>query len=96
MIKLTDFVYDEDDVISDSIVNFYINNKADEKFIEKYISDNRFQKFVKKISIPYLMRLYNDYDSDNIVNEYDYITSVNTTRWIWSRLMSTFCLIWLL
>ncbi len=89
MIKLTDFVYDEDDVISDSIVNFYINNKADEKFIEKYISDNRFQKFVKKnflmnkISDKYLTRLYNDYnDEDDIVDEYDYITSVNTTRWI--------------
>lgn len=89
MIKLTDFVYDEDDVISDSIVNFYINNKADEKFIEKYISDNRFQKFVKKnflmnkISDKYLTRLYNDYnDEDDIIDEYDYITSVNTTRWI--------------
>ena len=89
MIKLTDFIYDEDDIISDTIVNFYISNKADERFIEKYINDNRFQQFVKKnflmnkISDKYLTRLYNDYnEEDDIIDEYDYITSVNTTRWI--------------
>ena len=85
------YVYDDSDIISDVIVNFY--NLCDCKdelkgFMDCYFSNKEFflyiQKnfLVKKISIPYLMRLYNDYDSDNIVNEYDYISRVNTTRWI--------------
>ena len=37
---------------------------------------------VGKISVSYLLRLFNDYDDDNVVDDYDYITSVNTTRWI--------------
>ena len=53
----------------------YFSNKEFFLYIQKNF-------LVKKISIPYLMRLYNDYDSDNIVNEYDYISRVNTTRWI--------------
>jgi len=88
MIELIDFKYEDDDIISDAIINFYTNNKANQEFIEKYINDLKFQNYikknclVKKINEKYLMRLYNDYDEDNIVEEYDYITSVNPTRWI--------------
>ncbi|MGM9849484.1 MAG: hypothetical protein ACI31V_01125 [Bacilli bacterium] len=91
MVCVDDFVYDDTDIISDTIINFY--NSCDCKseiddIIKLYISDKKFFEFVqknflvKKISVSYLLRLYNDYDSDNIVDEYDYITSVNTTRWI--------------
>lgn len=91
MVCVDDFVYDDTDIISDIIINFY--NSCDCKseiddIIKLYISDKKFFEFVqknflvKKISVSYLLRLYNDYDSDNIVDEYDYITSVNTTRWI--------------
>lgn len=88
MIELKDFKYEDDDIISDAIINFYSNNKADLKFIKKYLNDLKFQEYIKKnclikkISEKYLMRLYNDYDEDNIVEEYDYITSINPTRWI--------------
>lgn len=85
------FSYDDNDIISDTIFNFY--NSCDCKdeifeFINLYVSDKRFYQYVqrnflvKKISCSYLMRLFNDYDSDNIIDEYDYITSVSTTRWI--------------
>lgn len=85
------FSYDDNDIISDTIFNFY--NSCDCKdeifeFINLYVSDKRFYQYVqrnflvKKISYSYLMRLFNDYDSDNIIDEYDYITSVSTTRWI--------------
>ena len=91
MISIDDFVYDDTDIISDTIINFY--NSCDCKseiddIIKLYISDNKFFEYiqknflVKKISVSYLLRLFNDYDSDNIVDEYDYITCVNTTRWI--------------
>jgi len=91
MVCVDDFVYDDTDIISDTIISFY--NSCDCKseiddIIKLYISDKKFFEFVqknflvKKISVSYLLRLYNDYDSDNIVDEYDYITSVNTTRWI--------------
>ena len=91
MVCVDDFVYDDTDMISDTIINFY--NSCDCKseiddIIKLYISDKKFFEFVqknflvKKISVSYLLRLFNDYDSDNIVDEYDYITSVNTTRWI--------------
>jgi hypothetical protein len=85
------FTYDDNDIISDTIINFY--NSCDCKteiadVIKLYVSDKKFFDYiqknflVKKISVSYLLRLYNDYDSDNIVDEYDYITSVSTTRWI--------------
>ena len=91
MVCVDDFVYDDTDIISDTIINFY--NSCDCKseiddIINLYISDKKFFDFVqknflvKKISVSYLLRLFNDYDSDNIVDEYDYITNVNTTRWI--------------
>ena len=91
MVSVDDFVYDDTDIISDTIINFY--NSCDCKseiddIVKLYVSDKKFFEFVqknflvKKISVSYLLRLFNDYDSDNIVDEYDYITSVNTTRWI--------------
>ena len=90
MTCIDDYVYD--DIISDTIINFY--NSCDCKpliddFVKLYVSDGKFFDFiqnnflVKKIDVSYLLRLYKDYDvSDNIEDEYDYITSVNTTRWI--------------
>ncbi len=91
MVCVDDFVYDDTDIISDTIINFY--NSCDCKseiddIISLYMNDKKFFEFVqknflvKKISVSYLLRLFNDYDTDNIVDEYDYITSVNTTRWI--------------
>ena len=86
-----DFKYDDNDIISDTIINFY--NTCDCRseifdIVNLYTSDKKFFDYiqknflVQKISVSYLLRLYNDYDSDNIVDEYDYITSVSTTRWI--------------
>lgn len=85
------FTYDDNDIISDTIINFY--NSCDCKkeivdIVKLYVSDKKFFDYiqknflVKKVSVSYLLRLYNDYDFDNIVDEYDYITSVSTTRWI--------------
>lgn len=85
------FSYEDDDIVSDTILNFYNSCDCKERifdFINLYINDKNFYNFVqknflvKKISDSYLIRLYNDYDSDSIVDEYDYITSVSTTRWI--------------
>jgi hypothetical protein len=91
MVSVDDFVYDDTDIISDTIINFYNSCECKSEIddiIKLYVSDKKFFEFVqknflvKKISVSYLLRLFNDYDSDNIVDEYDYITSVNTTRWI--------------
>ena len=91
MVCVDDFVYDDTDIISDTIINFYNSCECKSEIddiVKLYVSDKKFFEFVqknflvKKISVSYLLRLYNDYDSDNIVDEYDYITSVNTTRWI--------------
>lgn len=88
---VTDYVYDDTDIVSDTIINFYNSNDCKEqleKFIDLYINDKSFHDYIqknfliKKISLAYLLRLYNDYDCNNVVDEYDYITSVNTTRWI--------------
>lgn len=85
------FSYEDDDIVSDTILNFYNSCDCKERifdFINLYINDKNFYNFVqknflvKKISDSYLIRLYNDYDSDSIVDEYDYITSISTTRWI--------------
>lgn len=89
--NICEFKYDEEDIISDSIIGFY--NSCDKKeeiqdIIEKYVGDKRFFEFIQKnclvnkISVSYLLRLFNDYDEDNVVDDYDYITSVSTTRWI--------------
>ena len=59
--------------------NRFIYSDVIPLIIADYIQKNF---LVKKISVSYLLRLYNDHDSDNIVDEYDYITSVSTTRWI--------------
>ena len=86
-----DFKYDDNDIISDTIINFYNNCDCKSEItdiVNLYVNDKSFFDYiqknflVKKISLSYLLRLYNDYDSDNIVDEYDYITSVSTTRWI--------------
>lgn len=84
------FKYEEDDIISDTIMNFCetIDKEEINKFVNKYINDSKFYEYIQKnflvnkISESYLIRLYNDYEENNIVEEYDYITSVNTTRWI--------------
>jgi len=88
---INDFKYDENDIISETIISFY--NSCDNKdeiqdFVERYVGDKKFFDYVqknflvKKISVSYLLRIFNDYDDDNVVDDYDYITSVNTTRWI--------------
>lgn len=88
---INDFKYDESDIISETIISFY--NSCDNKdeiqdFVERYVGDKKFFEYVqknflvKKISVSYLLRIFNDYDDDNVVDDYDYITSVNTTRWI--------------
>ena len=85
------FSYDDNDIISDTIINFY--NSCDCKddikgFIDLYVSDKRFYEFIQKnflinkISVPYLVRLFNDYDEDSVIDDYDYISRVTTTRWI--------------
>jgi hypothetical protein len=86
-----DFVYDDDDVISDAIICFY--DSCDCKFeikdvIYKYVNDRGFYDFVQKnfliskIGVSYLLKLLNDYDGDSVMDDYYYITSVNTSRWI--------------
>lgn len=88
MIDIKNFKYEDDDIISDAIINSYLNNEASEGFTEKYMNDEKFQEYVKKnclikkINEKYLDRLYNDYEDDKVVEEYDYITSINPTRWI--------------
>lgn len=88
MIEIKDFKYEDNDIISDAIINYYLNNNANKEFVEKYINDEKFQQYIKKnclikkISEKYLNRLYNDYEEDKVVEEYDYITSINPTRWI--------------
>lgn len=89
MIDIKDFKYEDDDIVSDAIVNSYLNKEASQDFIEKYINDIKFQNYIKKnclikkINKKYLIRLNKDYeDDDSIEEEYNYITSVNPTRWI--------------
>lgn len=86
------FKYDDVDTISDAIICFY-NSLSDferenlKKVIDLYINNKDFYMFlqknvlIKKINVDYLIRLYNDFDSDNLVDSYDTIV-VNTTRWI--------------
>lgn len=91
MDSISNFVYDDADIISDTIINFYNTCDCKDQLVDivnLYISDKKFFQYIQKnflvtkMSVSYLLRLFNDYDSDNIVDEYDYITSVNTTRWI--------------
>lgn len=85
------FTYDDNDLISDTIINFYNSCECSDKikdFVDLYVSDKKFFDFIQKnflinkISVDYLIRLYNDYDEDNVVDDYDYISRVTTTRWI--------------
>ena len=89
--NLCDFKYEDIDMVSESIVNFYNNvddNSRITDFINLYINDNKFFDFVQKnfligkLSIDYLVRLFNDFDDDSIIDDYDEIKYVNMTRWI--------------
>lgn len=89
--NLCEFKYDDNDIVSESIVNFYNNldnNNMIKDFVDLYINDKKFFDFVQKnfligkLSIDYLLRLFNDYDDDSIIDDYDEINYVNTTRWI--------------
>ena len=87
---LEEFKYEDTDIISDTIINFCKNNKNEviQKFIERYINEKRFFEYIQKnflinkINESYIIRLYNDYDEDSTIDEYDYIEPVNTTRWL--------------
>ena len=91
MIGTVAFKYDDTDIISDTIMNFY-ESLADKSilngFISLYVSDKSFFDFIQKnfllnkISSSYLIRLYNDYEKDDLIDSYDVIEKVNTTRWI--------------
>lgn len=89
--NLCDFKYEDIDIVSESIVNFYNNvddNSRITDFINLYINDKKFFDFVQKnfligkLSIDYLVRLFNDFDDDSIIDDYDEIKYVNMTRWI--------------
>lgn len=90
--KIDQFKYEESDTISDTIISFYkeLTNKEQEqieKIIELYINNKSFYNYIqkniliKKIDTNYLIRLYNDFDNDNLIDSYDTIV-VNTSRWI--------------
>lgn len=90
--KIDQFKYEETDTISDTIISFYkeLTNKEQEqieKIIELYINNKSFYNYIqkniliKKIDTNYLIRLYNDFDNDNLIDSYDTIV-VNTSRWI--------------
>lgn len=90
--KIEQFKYEETDTISDTIISFYkeLTNKEQEqieKIIELYINNKSFYNYIqkniliKKIDTNYLIRLYNDFDNDNLIDSYDTIV-VNTSRWI--------------
>ena len=89
--NICEFKYEDSDIVSDKIIEFYnlCENKENiESFINMYINNKKFYDFVQKnilinrISEDYLVRLYNDFDDDSIIEEIDNITSVNVTRWI--------------
>ena len=89
--NICEFKYEDSDIVSDKIIGFYnlYENKENiESFINMYINNKKFNDFVQKnilinrISEDYLVRLYNDFDDDSIIEEIDNITSVNVTRWI--------------
>lgn len=84
------FYYDND-ILNDAVISFY--NLCECKnvisdFINLYISDNKFYNYVQrnllvnKIDCSYLLRLFDEYESVDFVDEYDVVSSVNTTRWI--------------
>jgi len=89
--NICEFKYEDSDIVSDKIIGFYnlCENKENiESFINMYLNNKKFYDFVQKnilinrISEDYLVRLYNDFDDDSIIEEIDNITSVNVTRWI--------------
>ena len=91
MVSVLDFKYDDTDIISDSIINFYkslSDHSILDFFIKLYISDKNFFNFIQKnflinkIDSSYLLRLYNDYEEDYLIDSYDSVDRVTTTRWI--------------
>lgn len=85
------FSYDDEDIISDSIFNFYNScDCRDElfEFMSLYTSNKKFYTYIQKnclinkVDVSYLLRLFNDYEENDVVDDYDYISCVNTTRWI--------------
>lgn len=85
------FSYDDEDIISDSIFNFYnsCDCKADlYEFMSLYTNNKKFYTYIQKnclinkVDVSYLLRLFNDYEENDVVDDYDYISCVNTTRWI--------------
>ena len=87
---LEEFKCEDVDIISETIINYGKNstNETIQKFIERYIKEKKFYEYIQKnflinkIEESYLIRLYNDYDEDTSIDEYEYIEPVNTTRWI--------------
>lgn len=80
-----------DDIISDTIINFYNSSDCKEDiadFIRFYTTNKKFYNYIQKnflinkVSVSYLLRLFNDYEENDVVDDYDYISCVNTTRWI--------------
>ena len=91
MVSVMNFKYDDTDIISDTIINFYesLDDRSIlDNVINLYISDKKFFDFIQKnflinkVSSSYLLRLFNDFEDDNVIDDYDIIESVNTTRWI--------------
>lgn len=88
---ISDFKYDDNDIISDVIINFYESSNDKEKlkeFIDLYTGCNNFYNFVQKnflinkISDDYLLKFINDFDDFSDFDDYDVVTCFNTTKWI--------------
>ena len=91
MVDVLSFKYDDSDIISDTIISFYeslSDRSMLDGFINLYISDKKFFNFIQKnflinkIDSSYLLRLFNDYEEDRFIDEYDCVDRVTTTRWI--------------
>ena len=91
MVDVLSFKYDDSDIISDTIISFYeslSDRSMLDSFINLYISDKKFFNFIQKnflinkIDSSYLLRLFNDYEEDRFIDEYDCVDRVTTTRWI--------------
>lgn len=91
--KLLKFKYEEEDIISDTIINYFYNYNGEdkselEKTIIKYIEDECFFKYVQKnilinkINHETLIKIYSDYEGEDLIENLDMITKVTTTKWI--------------
>ncbi len=87
----TKFSYEDDDIISDAIFSLYnsCDCKADLfEFMSLYSDNKKFYNYIQKnclinkVDVSYLLRLFNEYEENDVVDDYDYISCVNTTRWI--------------